>query len=218
MMQLKNHQIAGFVSVEGMLKLEKISIEEMNRQSCIEAATRRFVANHALDASWLIVNVWPGREHAVENALMSHDIEASVPVCKGPKRRRHHKEIPPSEKPVFIGYVFVRCAHSARAMKAIFSFEHVKGIVGGWEKPFRLSDESQLYFNEMAESGAYDWEVKSHAIPVGSKIFVKEGPFSGFEGSVVAFGGTGKGTPVVELDIFGRKTPIMIPIAMLRRL
>ncbi|WP_220328003.1 transcription termination/antitermination protein NusG [Rhizobium wenxiniae] len=217
-MQFKDHSLAGFISVEGMLKLEKLSADEANRKACIDAATRRFAENHSLSSSWIIVHVWPGREHAVEKALLSHDIEASVPVCKGPKRRRHHKEIPPSEKPVFMGYTFVRCAHSPRAMKAILGFEHVRGIIGGWERPFPISDDSHKHFMEMAESGAYDWEVESSAIPVGSKILVKEGPFSSFEGYIVAFGGTGKGTPVVEIDIFGRKTPILIPLAMLRRL
>jgi transcriptional antiterminator NusG len=217
-MQFKEHPLADFISLKGMLKLDRMAQDETNRLRCIEAASRRISTEKPEDSAWLVIHVWPGREQAVEKALGDCDIEACVPICKGPKRKRRYKVLPPSDKPVFIGYTFVRCVPSEYALQGLSGFEHVRGAVGGWLRPRRLTDDVMRHFKEMAASGAYDWEVEADAIPVGSKVCVKEGPFVTFEGIVVAFGGTGKGTPVIELDIFGRKTPIMIPLAMLTRL
>lgn len=210
--------IGDVVSLKGMMKLERVVSDASRRSQCIEAATKRITETCPVDSAWLALQVSPGREHAVEIDLESNEIEAAVPVCMGPQRRRHHKVLPPSPKPVFIGYTFVRCIPSGYALQALMGFEHVLGVVGGWAAPHRLTCEAINYFKEMAASGAYDWEVKRDALPKGCKVLVKEGPFASFEGIVVAFGGAGKGTPVIELDIFGRKTPILIPLAMLQRL
>ncbi|RKD61542.1 transcription termination/antitermination NusG family protein [Rhizobium sp. WW_1] len=218
MMQLNGSPFAGLVSDKGIQQLDRIAREEANRVECIEAASQRTADLFPRDATWLVLQVQSGREQAVEKAMLDCGIEACAPMCLGPKRRRHHKELPPSEQVVFVCYVFVRCVPSAYALQALARFEHVRGVVGGWLHPYRVANETLSSFKELAASGVYDWETKVDAIPVGSKVRVKEGPFIDFAGEVVAFGGKGKGTPVVELELFGRKTPMLMPIAMLSRL
>lgn len=213
---MMQHRWTDFVSVKGAEKLARLMEERANRQDNIAAAGKR-VAGLFGDSAWIILSVDPGREQVVEKLLNEADIEACVPSCLGPVRRRHHKELPPSQKPVFIGYVFVRCAPSADAWAGLKAFDHVRGRVGGWGGPCRLSDDMFNQFREKAERGAYDWEVKADTLPKGCRVRVKEGPFAEFEGTVIAFGGAGKGSPVIELEIFGRPTPIMIPLAMLAR-
>lgn len=220
-MQLRGGPFNGKVSAKGLELLEKIARDADIRARCVFDASRRITTQKPKEARWMVLHVWPGREGAVEKMLDEQDIEACTPVCKGPKRRRHHKELPPSEKPVFIGYTFVRCVPSEYALQALLGFEHVRGIVGGWERPLNVSDEIINHFKDMAAKGAYDWDARvdagSAVFPKGCQVMVEEGPFARFVGTVVAFGGTGKGTPVVELDIFGRQTPMMIPLAMLSR-
>lgn len=203
------------VSLKGIRLLERNAAEMTNRKQCIEAAGRKMVESLPDDSAWLILQSQFGRESAVEKAMTESDIEACVPLCKGPQRRRHHKVLPPSEKPVFTGYVFVRCVPSEHALQALARFEHVRDVVGGWEKPHRLTNERVMHFKAMAGSGAYDWEAPGSAFKVGARVLVKDGPFYSFEGTVVAFGGAGKGMPVVEMEMFGRKTPMLIPLAML---
>ncbi len=217
-MQLKGDPFQGMVSAKGIERLDQIAREAANRARCVEEAGMRIAAKNPSDKPWIVLHVWPGREQAVEMTLSENKIQAFVPICKGPKRRRHHKELPPSEKPVFMGYLFVRCHQSEHAIQGLTGFDHVRGVVGGWPIRLRLSDQNVQHFKDMAESGAYDWEVKGDVFPVGCRVRIKEGPFASFEGEVIAFGGSGKGCPVVELDIFGRKTPILTPLAMLHRL
>jgi transcriptional antiterminator NusG len=217
MMQLNPMPFAGLVSDKGIQQLDRIAREGANRARCIEAASKRIADTFPNDAAWLVLQVQSGREPAVEKAMLDCGIEACAPVCLGPKRRRHHKELPPSKEVVFVCYVFVRCIPSGYALQGLAGFEHVRGVVGGWLNPYRVSNETLISFKELAESGAYDWEVKVDAIPVGSRMRVKEGPFMHFVGEVVAFGGKGNGTPVIELELFGRKTPMLMPIAMLAR-
>ncbi len=218
MMQLNGSPFAGLVSDKGIQQLDRIAREQATRALCIEAASQRIADTFTRDAAWLVLQVQSGREQAVEKAMRDCEIDACAPVCLGPKRRRHHKELPPSEQVVFLCYVFVRCVPSGYALQGLAGFEHVRGVVGGWLSPYRIAHETLCSFKELAASGAYDWEVTVDAMPVGSKVRVKEGPFVDFVGCVVAFGGKGKGTPVIELDIFGRKTPMLMPIAMLARL
>lgn len=203
------------VSMKGIMLLEQDAIQRENRRQCIRAAGKLVADATPSDSAWLILQTHFGRESAVEKDLGENEIDACVPVCKGPQRRRHHKVLPPSEKPVFTGYVFVRCVPTGHALRALAQFDHVRDVVGGWERPHRLTNERVMHFKAMAESGAYDWEAPGSAFKVGARVLVKEGPFYSFEGTVVAFGGSGKGTPVVELEVFGRKTPILIPLAML---
>lgn len=213
---MMQHRWTDFVSVKGAEKLARLMEELAERRDSIEAAGKA-AANRRGDSAWIILSVDPGREQAVEKLLVEADIEACVPVCLGPVRRRHHKELPPSHKPVFLGYVFVRCAPLPAAFAGLTTFDYVRGRVGGWGSTCRLSDELFNQFKDKAERGAYDWEVKADTLPKGCRVRVKEGPFVGFEGTVIAFGGAGKGSPVIELEIFGRPTPIMIPLAMLAR-
>jgi len=223
----------GRVSDKGERMLERIALEAAIRARQIDAASRRIAAERPMDAKWLVLSVASGQEWAVEKSLDEAGIEACVPTCKGPERRRRQTILPPSDKPVFNGYTLVRCVPTADALQALMSFNYVGSVVGGWERPLRLTDETISSFRQMACAGAYDWDAKvvdqsaaavaaPDAVQVdhrtfgnGQMIRVNSGPFGGFCGPVIAFGGAGKGTPIVELDIFGRKTPIMIPLAML---
>lgn len=187
---------------------------DRQRQICEDlliAATLRA----ASDSPWFALHVMSGREKVVESTLAKADIEVLVPMRKGPIYRRRHRIIPASDIPVLSSYVLVRCLPSAEAFAGFLRVEHVLGIVGGSERPHVVTQEEVRRFSNIAISGAYDWEASSAVFRRGEKASIKDGPFACLRGEIVTCRKDGKGDAVVLLDLFGRETPVLVPLAIL---
>ena len=169
------------------------------------------------DSPWLTLKVEPGREKAVKNTLDDEVVEALVPMRKGPELRRRGRVLPAVLTPVMICYVLVRCRVTDKALLGLKSFDHVRDVLGGCLNPRLVSAAEVKVFKMKAEEGAYDWEKPVAIFKRGWKVRLKEGPFCGFTATVVACRSDGKGDAVVEVDIFGRTTPITLPLALLEK-
>lgn len=167
------------------------------------------------DSPWLVLRVMTGREIAVRDDLEAANIEAIVPMKFGPKLRRFHKEIPPKLQPVMIGYILVRCRLIADALAGLLTFDHVVGVLGGCEKPYRVNAKRVNDFKEKAEKGEFNHEATWLAFAGVKRVYVREGVFAGHTGELISGGSKGKGVAVVELMLFGQATPMIMPLAFL---
>ena len=216
MMQHKFEDISRYVSMQGLLKLDRIAelADQVARER--ESASKR-VADGVSDSGWIIVQVAYGREQAVEKDMADAGIEACVVMRRGPERRRNHKVIPAVDTPVFNGLVFVFCHPSAEALRGVRTFEHVKAVVMAGSSAAVVDGEKISQFKQMANSGEYDYKRRSDGFVKGEKVRIASGPFVGFEVAIEAFAGAKNGDAVVTIHIFGKPTVFNMPLVMLEK-
>lgn len=171
------------------------------------------------DSPWFGLRVAFGRELAVEKSLSDLGVECLVPLRKGRNRRLRHRVIEGKMEPAITGYVLVRFVPSNEACVGILAVEHAVSLVGTEGKPHPVTHEEAMRFKAKADQGELDWERESRvSFRRGEKVRVGEGPFSGLPGRVVSARGDARGDAVVEVDVFGRMTPVTLPLAFLEKL
>ena len=216
MMQHKFEDISRYISMQGLLKLDRIAAEADQVARERESACKR-IADGVSDSGWIIVQVAYGREQAVEKNMADAGIEACVVMRRGPERRRNHKVIPAVDIPVFNGLVFVFCHPSAEALRGVKTFEHVKAVVMTGNSAALVSGEKISQFRQMADNGDYDYKRRSDGFVKGEKVRIASGPFVGFEVAIEAFVGAKDGDAVVTINIFGKPTVFNMPLVMLEK-
>lgn len=173
-------------------------------------------------SGWVCLEVKNGKESSVQGELIDWQIETFVPR-EGPfvvVRRGRKLTIP--LRPVFHGYVFVRCALMAPAILGLLSVKHVLDVVGGAEQPIPIRDEAIKKFRHLVDSGEVRKIEEKKGIAVNDFVRVDVGPYAEFHGQVKSiklakkFGGTN--FAVVSLYVFGRHNPVRIPLAHLEKL
>lgn len=166
------------------------------------------------DSPWLIIRV-SGNELAIRDAMLAEKIEVNVPMKMGKERRRRNEKIPARPEPVLIGYILVRCNVVSDALAGLLTFQGVVSILGGYEKPFLMSAEKVSRFKEKADKGEFDHERPVSLFAGVKKVLIVEGPFAGMSGNVVTGIGGGKGTAVIEVELFKQAVPMIMPLAFL---
>jgi len=170
------------------------------------------------DSPWCCLKVWFGREMAVQETLDNHNIECLVPMRKGRERRVRHRVIPARMEPAITGYVFARFTITAEALSGMRAVEWVRGVLGEDGKPWCISHEKVMQYKALADDGGLDWENVGHVVyRQGEVVLVTEGPFGGFRGEVISARRDGRGDAVVEVDMCGRKVPVTLPVAILKK-
>lgn len=212
----RNGSMDSRVSDKGWRILDKEDRERANHAYCLHLASAKYASESGRDAAWFCIIVATGREKTVQSMMLKAGIQACVPMRAGPQRKRRYRILPPTMEPVMTGYIMVRCVFSAYAARAIHAFEHVLGMVGGWDGRLPISDEKMNTFIEMADSGLFDWERPAALFRRGVVVEVTSGPFASFRGPIVNDNRVARGDAVVELTIFGRVNPVMIPLAILQ--
>ncbi|MGO6999001.1 transcription termination/antitermination protein NusG [Rhizobium leguminosarum] len=204
------------VSDAGYRKLDKIADEQRIRISNLAMASRRIIADYPEMCSWYCLSIMTGREFAVEKYLYEENVEALVPTWRTAPKYTRGRMIEPQKRPVMPGYVLVQCAASAHAFLALRRVKHVIGIIGGAETPFPIPLKHIVKFRERAKSGGYDYRPVLVAYHLGEIVRVTEGPFASFGAEVTACDGE-KHRVTVEVEIFGRKTPLELDIAQIEK-
>jgi transcriptional antiterminator NusG len=185
----------------------------------IDAASGRIVADYSDLAGWYCLTVRPRGEFAVEKDLDAAGVIACVPRRMGEEKVHRGRKLPAPVLPVIAGYLLVRCVPSAAAFTGLRSIDRVTGIVGRGEVPYRLPEKKIQHFISMAKAGEYDHrDVKVTYLP-GENVVVTDGPFASFPGVVVAIDeGAGRSRINVEVNIFGRPTPVELDVAQVAKL
>lgn len=166
------------------------------------------------DSPWLIIRV-SGCELTIRDSMIADGIEVNVPMKMGKERRRRNEKIPARPEPVLVGYILVRCHVAADALAGLLTFKGVVSILGGYEKPFLMDAEKAKQFNEKATKGEFDHERPVSLFAGVKKVLIVEGPFAGMSGNVVTGIGGGKGTAVIEVELFKQAVPMIMPLAFL---
>lgn len=216
MMQHKFDDISRYVSLQGMLKAERVAAEAARVASERESASSA-VARASLDSGWMIVHVDSGSEESVKSAMLEAGIEACVPMRKGPKRKRCRKWMPVPVIPVLSCFVFAYCKPTASAHRGIRSFKGVRGVLMRGLEIELMSDEKMIDFKQKAADGHFDWERLARTFTVGDSVTTDSGPFAGVTLRVEAFAGMGSGDAVVTATVFGKPISFNVAIASLEK-
>ncbi|PMQ02530.1 MAG: transcription termination/antitermination factor NusG [Dictyoglomus sp. NZ13-RE01] len=165
------------------------------------------------EAKWYVIHTLAGHEHKVK-AIIERQIkllhlddkifEIIVPEEKVMVVRGGRKII--QSKKVFPGYLFIKMVDDEEAQRLIRNTAGVTGFVGAQGKPSPLNPEEEHWIRKFIEQKEIKPELK---VKKGDKVYIKSGPFMGYEGRVEEVYPE-KGTVVVLLSIFGRETPTEI--------
>lgn len=216
-MQHKFNGFDGKVSMKGIMQLSKLADDQAIRAREVAAASKRIADESPTKAVWICLQVDSGQELTVEKMLGAAEIDAVVAMRKGPVMRRRHKELPPQDLPVLNGYVPVRCVSTPEAMRGLKGFDYVRGVVGGWDNPRCVAIQEMTIFNEKAARGEYDFKRPVGLFRKGQKVEVTDGPFHLLQGEIITCRADGCGDAVVEMVLLGRPVPVLVPLALLRR-
>ncbi|WP_176086906.1 transcription termination/antitermination NusG family protein [Martelella sp. HB161492] len=171
------------------------------------------------DAPWFVAEVQQGHECTVEKDLIAAGVQTALPMRKGPARKRRGRIIPASDMPLMGGYLLVRFAVSNEALNAFYGFDHVSGLLGGWDKPFTIMHWKVTEILRRSQIGDYDWQRQAASrFQPGETVRIGDGVFAGLSGEIVNARSDGRGDAVVEVELMGRKTPMLIPLAILEKL
>jgi len=184
----------------------------------IDAASKRIVDDYPDMAAWFCLSVRHRAEFAVEKDLKASGIIACVPRCTGEKKLHRGRMLEAPILPVIPGYMLVRCVPSATAFVGLRSIDRVTGIIGRGEIPYRVPAKKIEHFISLAAEGEYDHRpVECHYI-VGQTVRVCEGPFASFDAIVIDVSRVSlEGRINVEVNIFGRMTPVELAIAQVEK-
>lgn len=190
-------------------------VEREARLGTLERASRIIRS----DSPWFALRVMTGKEIVVHEALEVLGITSIVPQRKGPDLRRRGRVIEGSMQPVIYGYVLVQSDPHPEILVAFKGVEQVIDVLGGADRPMRVTTQEINRFKAMAEAGAYDWAAPSGlVVKPGELLRVTAGPFSNLKAVAQTASTKGRGDVVVSVNVFGRETPVTMPLAMLEKL
>lgn len=217
-MQHKRSDFHGLVSEAGVIKLNKIADEKRIRITGLSMASKRIADEYPEMAGWYCLRVKGGREFSVENSMKDVGIDAIVPCRKGEEMRKRGRIIAAPMLPVIPGYVLIRIVPSAAALSAVRRIDNVSGFVGKGEVAYRVPAKYINRFMSLAVTGEYDYRVTETTLKAGSKVRISDGPFASFPAVVTGIEGAKVGRIDVEVNIFGRLTPIELDLAQVEEL
>lgn len=203
-------------ALEQIVSLRRINATMLSMAS--RANVARITASERVKSHWYCLRVMTGREFAVEKLLDAADVESLVVRSNAYKTVKRGRVRMVPERPVITGYVLVHCVSSAAAMAGLLSVRDVIEVVGGAETPYRADADSIARFKAMAEQGKYDHKVKPKVDFLPEEIVrVCDGPFASFHAVVVSVDFETY-LAKVEVEIFGRKTPVELDLAQIEKI
>lgn len=215
-------QIDGRVSSEGWRRSNNASGLMRIQIGALSIASKRVVARIIRDEpdmkpAWYCLQVRVGSEGTVEKVLLDADVETLI-VRSGEEKIVNRGRVRiVSGRVVIAGYILIRCLPLPQAMMGLLAVKHVIGIVGGADRPYRADDKSIERFKAMALEGKYDRKGKfDHEFMPTEQVRVTDGPFASFNAVIVLIDDA-QGRVTVEVDIFGRSTPVELDIAQIEK-
>lgn len=210
------------VSDEGWRRSNKATDHLKIRIGQLSMASRRVVSRIVRDEpdlkpAWYCLQVRIGSEGTVEKVLVDADVETLI-VRSGEEKIVNRGRVRiVTGRVVISGYILIRCLPIPHAMMGLLSVKHVMGVVGGADRPFRADDKSIEEFNAMALEGKYDHKGKfSHDFHLEEVVRVADGPFASFDAVVTAIDDE-RCRVRVEVNIFGRSTPVELDLAQIEK-
>ena len=174
---------------------------------------------------WYVINSYSGHEERVRDDLIQRveslnmkDVIFDIRVVKEmiPSKGKGKK---PVEKNLYPGYIFINMIMNDDAWYIVRNTTGVTGFIGSsgrGTKPFPLTDQeartmlSKATSFKEAQTNKKVKKVYVANFEVNDYVKIIAGPFTDMEGQVTKLDTT-KGMATVNLEMFGRLTPIEIP-------
>jgi len=182
------------------------------------AAAPRSDADHGC---WYIARTEARRESDVIAALVAAGLEAYAPYgvrfgAQSKFHRRPRKVI----SPLFPRLIFVRGAPAMAIVDVLHTVRQADGLMCCRSIPLRVRQADVERLQAKEEAGVYDLTLDKIArgpdgLMLLSRVEIIDGPWVYHGGIVKALSGE-KGRAVVEMNVFGRDTPIELPVDILR--
>ncbi len=168
------------------------------------------------EASWYVVHTYSGYENKVkadiektiENRHLEEEIlEVRIPVedvveLRGGVRKTISKKL-------FPGYVLINMVMNDDTWYVVRNTRGVTGFVGPGSKPVPLTDNEMRPLGIQVENYVYDFEV-------GDTVSVISGVWKDTVGVIQAMN-ENKQTVTINVELFGRDTPVEISFAEIQK-
>lgn len=171
-------------------------------------------------AKWYVIHTYSGYENKVaqniEKVVENRKLHDLIPEIRVPMESYSEVgkegEVKEAERKLFPSYVLVKMVMNDDTWYIVRNIRGVTGFVGPGSKPVPLTE---------AEIEALGVDTKSAAIEVnykeGDSISVIGGSFEGFTGTVETVN-LEEQTVDVIVSMFGRETPVSLPITQVTKL
>jgi len=169
------------------------------------------------EANWYVVHTYSGYENKVktniektiENRnLQDQILEVSVPMQEVVELKDGVKKV--SQKKLFPGYVLINMYMNDDTWYVVRNTRGVTGFVGPGSKPVPLTEAEMLNLGVGVAKIEVDFEV-------GDVVSVISGVWEGTAGAIKRID-EGRQTVTINVDMFGRETPVELGFAEVKKL
>ncbi len=169
------------------------------------------------EANWYVVHTYSGYENKVKTnieqtienrKLQDQILEVSVPTQEVVELKNGVRKV--SEKKLFPGYVLINMIMNDDTWYVVRNTRGVTGFVGPGSKPVPLTD------REMMTLGIKTDKIKID-LKTGDTVAVIGGVWAGTAGVVKRID-EGRQTVTINVDMFGRETPVELSFAEVKKM
>ena len=169
-------------------------------------------------ANWYVVHTYSGYENKVKTniektienrKLQDQILEVAVPVHDVVEVKAGSRKT--VQKKQFPGYVLINMVMNDTTWYVVRNTRGVTGFVGPGSKPVPLTDEEMAPLLEAAKQ-----EIVS-AYSVGDSVMAISGVWEGTMGMVTGVN-EGRQTVTINVDMFGRQTPVDISFSDIKKI
>ena len=169
------------------------------------------------DAKWYVVHTYSGYENKVkvdiektiENRNLQEQIlEVSVPMLEVAEMKNGVEKL--ADKKMFPGYVLIHMVMNDDTSYVVRNTRGVTGFVGPGSKPVPLSDEEMAGLGFARKDVVVEYEE-------GDTIVVTAGAWKDTIGAVKSIN-EGKKTLTINVEMFGRETPVELSFTEVKKM
>lgn len=168
------------------------------------------------EASWYVVHTYSGYENKVKvdiektienRSLQDQILEVSVPMESVVEIKNGEEKL--VEKKMFPGYVLVHMVMNDDTWYVVRNTRGVTGFVGPGSKPVPLTEGEMANLGFMSSGVKVDFEI-------GDTVVVISGAWKDTVGAIRSIN-ENKKTATINVEMFGRETPVELAFKELRR-
>ena len=169
------------------------------------------------EAKWYVVHTYSGYENKVkvdiektiENRnLQDQILEVSVPMLEVAELKNGVEKL--ADKKMFPGYVLIHMVMNDDTWYVVRNTRGVTGFVGPGSKPVPLSEEEMAGLGFSTKEVAVEYEL-------GDTVVVTAGAWKDTIGAVKSIN-EGKKTLTINVEMFGRETPVELNFTEVKKM
>ncbi len=169
------------------------------------------------EAKWYVVHTYSGYENKVKvdiektienRGLQEQILDVSVPMLEVSELKNGVEKL--ADKKMFPGYVLIHMIMNDETWYVVRNTRGVTGFVGPGSKPVPLSEDDMKGLGFSKKEMAVTYEV-------GDTVVVTTGAWKDTVGAVKALN-EGKKTLTINVEMFGRETPVELNFSEVKKM